>query len=191
MSQCTDCSITSDKGLMIPDSVYKHFQQLAKDGAVPVPLMSAMYFVDTSYNFDAHYKVLAALWGKPNELNNSFDNSVGWWEKWAVQSGFVNTGAGDPATLDTAKRLSAAYSNIHGTNVTPQNIIPALIDTAKATGTVVSDNSPLAGILAFLGTLVNPGTWIRVGLFALFFLLMIAGFLIIIHGNEATAGGAS
>ncbi len=189
MSQCTDCTVTTDKGLMIPDSVYKHFQQIAKNGAVPTPIMSAMYFVDTSYNFDTGYQKRAALWGKPNELNNSFDNSVGWWEKWAVQSGFVQTGEGDPATLNTAKQLSAAYSNIHGTGLTPQNIIPALISTGQAISNTLPD--PLAGLAQFLATITNPSTWIRVGLFMMAFLLVIVGFLILIHGNEATAGGVS
>lgn len=56
---------------------------------------------------------------------------------------------------------------------------------------IVDPNANFNGLLAFFQTITNPSTWVRIGLFMMAFLLVIVGFLILIHGNEATAGGVS
>lgn len=174
----------------IPDAAYKKLQGIDhKPYSFPMPMLVAMYYVNSSFDFAGHIDTMDKLWGKPSELNNSFDNSPAWWEDFARRSGYITTGAGDPAGLKTAQALSNAYAGVPGTSLNPGNIIPALTSTAQAIGNTLPD--PLQGLAQFLATITNPGTWIRVGLFMMALLLVIVGFLIIIHGNEATAGGVS
>lgn len=95
--------------------------------------------------------------------------------------------AGDLSVWSTGKRTrNDSYIN-NILKLAGQKSLPSIGDIGEVTPAPLIPTDPLAALSSAFQVLTSPGTWIKVGVFLLALLLLIVGFLILVHGNEGAA----
>ncbi len=145
--------------------------QTTKGYGIPMSILESLSFVNSGFDLIKDMPAVAKAWSAEN---NSFDNSSAWWVTFGRDTGYITSGAGDPASLTVAKSLAAAYTSTGATTATVGDTAGQLAQTLVP---------GLAGLESLLATLTSPSTWIRVGLFVVALTFLIIGFLIISHGQ--------
>lgn len=97
--------------------------------------------------------------------------------------------AGDLSVWSTGKRTRNDNYLNNILKLAGQKSLPAGGDIGEVTPAPLIPNitDPIAALSSAFQVLTSPGTWVKIGVFLLALLVLIVGFLILIHGNEGAA----